>query len=626
MAYALDASADDAVEFGFHIGEYDRTRTLVLDPVVIVYCGYIGGDSDDHAMGMAVDRQGCVYVTGSTSSTPTSFPLKVGPSLTRGRLFDVFVAKVDGRGSGLLYCGYLAGSSQDFAGGIAVDAGGNAYLLGRTQSRDFPVTAAWPYPKFAGGYTDAYVAKVNPSGTGLVYSGYIGGSSFDMCTDGAVDASGNLHVTGETASTDLPVRRGPYLQHAPGYSDAWVAKVNAQGTALDYCGYLGGDKDEQGGGIVVDAAGNAFVSGFTMSSASSFPAMNAPYKTYSGNGDVFVARVSSAGVLLNRGYLGGAGIDEAGSVALGPNGHFYLAGRTDSTQTNGFPLKMGPDLTYNGGVFDGFVAKMDPQTLAIVYCGYIGGAEEETAKVAVDRDDCAHLAAFTTSDEKTEGFLVKLGPDLTYNGERDAWVAKLKARPDARNPMDNLVYCGYLGGAQRDTVSGIAVDAAGMVYLAGNTSNAEKDFPVTGGPDPTYNGGLFDVYVAKIALTDALTASGSTRPGGTIALHLQAEEARGLRYQVGSSLGTGPTPLDTRVIGVSADVLLLLSVSGFWPQVFQDFAGMLDGQGKASAAIHIPDDSKLIGTELHTAYVTIDPAWPSGIRSASETFSFRIAR
>jgi hypothetical protein len=230
-AYTLEPDPQGAKVYGFKVGFYDRSRSLVLDPAILIYCGYLGGSDWDGGYGIAVDAAGNAYVTGYTYSTESTFPVSVGPDLTyNGGDYDAFVAKVNPSGTSLLYCGYLAGSSNDYGYGIAADAAGNAYVTGDTNSTEaqgFPVTRG-PDLTYNGGDYDAFVAKVNPSGTSLLYCGYLGGNDRDLSHGIAVDAAGNAYVAGYTSSTEaqgFPVTGGPGLTFN-GASDAFVAKIS----------------------------------------------------------------------------------------------------------------------------------------------------------------------------------------------------------------------------------------------------------------------------------------------------------------------------------------------------------------------------------------------------------------
>jgi hypothetical protein len=221
-AFAMVAAADGAQGFGFKVGQYDRSRTLVLDPSVLVYAGYIGGSGSDAATGIAVDAAGNAYVVGTTDSPVPSFPASVGPDLIfNGGSSDVFVAKVKADGTGLAYLGYIGGAGRDNGTGIAIDKAGNAYVTGLTSSNQstFPVKVG-PDLVYNGGDSDAFVAKVKADGTALVYCGYIGGADRDEANAIAVDAAGNAYVTGVTESD----QRSPTPPETPARSPFWARR------------------------------------------------------------------------------------------------------------------------------------------------------------------------------------------------------------------------------------------------------------------------------------------------------------------------------------------------------------------------------------------------------------------
>ncbi|MBN2492240.1 MAG: SBBP repeat-containing protein [Planctomycetes bacterium] len=619
MAYRLDPdTAGDSVEFGFALGAYDPAHPLVLDPAVLVSCGYLGGSGTDQCLGIAVDSTGNAYVTGYTTSAELTFPVVVGPNLTHNGGDDAFVAKVNAAGTALLYCGYIGGSGADWGYAIAVDAGGNAYVTGYSASTEqtFPVVVG---PDLThNGAQDAFVAKVNAAGTALLYCGYVGGSGADQCLGIAVDAAGHAYVVGDTPSTEqtFPVLVGPDLTYNGGYRDFFVAKVNAAGTALDYCGYLGGNSDDRGQHLAVDAAGNVYVTGYSASREQTFPVLVGPDLTYNGGAnDAVVAKVNAAGTaLVYCGYLGGNGNDAGRFVAVDAAGNAYVSGDTQSAEST-FPVGVGPDVTYNGG-WDGFVAKVNAAGTALDYCGYLGGSGEDRARsLAVDSAGNAHVTGYTTSDEQT--FPVVGGPDPTHNGGRDAFVVKVNAAGTA------LDCCGYIGGSGDDIGVGLTMDAAGNAYIAGRSSSTESTFPVAIGPDLTHNGGD-DAFVAKIAGMCSLVGGGLPTPGGQVNLSLSSSADGGLVYQLASSLGNGPIAIDARRIELSPDGLLFLTVANALPGIFPNYAGVLDKQGQAKAAIHIPNLPSLKGLRIYTAFVTLKATAPSGVASISNTFLFSI--
>ena len=260
---------------------------------------------------------------------------------------------------------------------------------------------------------------------------------------------------------------------------------------------------------------------------------------------------------------------------------------------------------------------IDPAVL--VYCGFLGGnGSDQPAGIAVDSQGNAYLAGLTGGDSPT--FPIKVGPSTKYPG---GLYAGFVGKVDSTGR--NLVYCGYIGGRSATYLNAIAVDSIGCVYVFGSTNSMETSFPVTVGPDLTYNYGGFDGFIAKVALT-LLEGSGTNRPGGTMTHYLTATDDAGLFHQLGSSLGTGPIVIGTRLVNLRPDDLLVISVYGLCPWIFQDYQGVIDSQGKDSAQIHIPDLPTLIGLRLHTAFVTLDPAAPSGIKPISNTFSFLITK
>jgi hypothetical protein len=223
----------------FEIGAYDRSLPLVIDPVVS-YGTYLGGAGSDGAFSVALDSAGNIYVAGITAS-PTS-----AAGFAPGRPFsgttDGFVAKFNAQGTALVYATYLGGSDLDAAMAVAVDAQGNAYLTGGTNSRDFPVTSGAFQPRFGGTggsslppFTgpvgDGFVAKLSPKGT-LIYSSYLGGTSVDQGYGIAVDATGSAFVAGATSSPDFPVTPGVVQGVRHGYPDVFVARINPAGSSL----------------------------------------------------------------------------------------------------------------------------------------------------------------------------------------------------------------------------------------------------------------------------------------------------------------------------------------------------------------------------------------------------------
>ena len=531
--FALGPARRRRRAFGFNVGDYDPATTLVIDPTVLIYAGYIGGDGDDQGIDIAVDAAGNAYVTGTTTSAAATFPEKVGPSLTFGGQQDAFVAKVDPTGSSLVYAGYLGGTGVDFGNGIAVDGSGNAYVSGATTSgAGFPATVG-PDLTF-NGVRDAYVAKVNPTGSALIYAGFIGGSAFDMGQGIAVNGSGSAYVTGETESSEetFPETVGPDLTHN-GTTDAYVAKVNSTGLALDYAGFIGGGPIDGGEDIALDGSGNAYMTGYSDSDENSFPVLVGPGLTKKGgfvNGDAIVVKVNPTGsALVYAGYIGGTRVEGGFGIAIDGAGSAFVSGWTTSSD---FAVVGGPDLSHNGatGGQDAFVAKVNPSGSGLVYSGYIGGAGQDIGSgIALDSSGNAYVVGSAESTEAS--FPVVDGPDITHNGGFDAFVTKVDPSGSV------LAYSGYIGGTGDDFGLGIATDAAGRAYVSGQTASSES-FPVVSGPDTTYNGGPNDAFVAKIDSD----ATPSPPPRGSPSPSPSPSASRGASPSPSPSASRGASP------------------------------------------------------------------------------------
>ncbi|HUY56149.1 MAG TPA: SBBP repeat-containing protein [Candidatus Nanopelagicaceae bacterium] len=299
---------------------------LSADGSSLIYSTYLGGNqgaslgapSTETGYGIAVDGNGDAYVTGSTASTnfPTAQPLQA----TYGGNGDAFLAKLSPAGNSLVYSTYLGGSGADSGRGITLNGNGDAYVTGST-SGNFP-TANALQSNYGGGSTDAFVAEVNPSGSALVYSTYLGGSGSDSGAAIAVDVGGDAYVTGST-SGGFPLAQAEQATYGGGSTDAFVAEVNPTGSALTYSTYLGGNGSDSGAGITVDGSGDAYVTGST---TGGFPVVNAVQASYGGTGtNAFVSVIGVGGAVLgSSGYLGGSGPDQGLGIALDPSGNAYV--------------------------------------------------------------------------------------------------------------------------------------------------------------------------------------------------------------------------------------------------------------------------------------------------------------
>jgi len=359
----------------------------------LVYCTYLGGSGDDRAYGIAVDSTGAAVITGYTASY--NFPLRNPIQSKLGGARNAFVAKLSPAGNTLAYSTYLGGSGSDTAYGLALDAGGNAYVTGDTTSQNFPASN---FQKNNRGAQNVFVSKINSTGSHLVYSTYLGGSSVDHGAAIAVDTSGAAYLTGSTYSTDFPVSAFAYQRTLAGGQDAFVAKLTADGNSLVYSTFLGGSAGslgypESGQGIAVDAQNNAYVAGVT--SSANFPVLGAAQASLDGWLDAFAAKFAPSGSLVYSTYLGGSGMDAANAIGVDATGAAYLVGYTFSSD---LPVTSNALQPAYGGDYDAFVARLNPAGNVLLYLSYLGGNASDTAtSIALDASGNAYVAGWTLS-------------------------------------------------------------------------------------------------------------------------------------------------------------------------------------------------------------------------------------
>lgn len=411
---------------GFAVASYDKSKPLVIDPT-LVYSTLLGGIGADRGTAIAVDAAGNAYITGSTTSPNfPSFP-DVHPTFPRSTGTDpdqpdAFVAKVDATASALVYFTYLGGSKFDGGIGIAVNSAGEAYVAGYTGSPDFP-TVHPIQPHHGGGY-DAFVAKLNSTGSQLLYSTFLGGSGGDGAAGIAVDSAGSAYVTGSVTSSDFPTVSPVQSKFGGGVVDAFVLKLNPTGSALVYSTYLGGSFRDQGAGIAVDSSGSAYVTGFTGST--DFPVSHAMQPKLAGDFDAFVAKLNPAGShLLYSTYLGGTGKEQGAAIAVDRAGNAFVTGFTASDD---FPL-FSPLQPKFGGATDAFVMQLNPSGSALNFSTFFGGsAKDEGTGIAVDPSGNAYVTGYTASPN----FPVRDPLQHNFGGKEDAFLAKI-AKKDLRS-------------------------------------------------------------------------------------------------------------------------------------------------------------------------------------------------
>jgi hypothetical protein len=505
---------------GFLLDSYDPSQPLTIDPTIL-YSTYLGTNGDDAGFAIASDDAGNVWTTGVTGSS--NFPILPNPGAYQGArasTFDAYVTKTNTNAAGvpsLVYSTYLGGNDNDFGRGIAVDASGNAYVVGQTLSTNFPLLGAYQGDQPG---EDVFLAKLNAGGTALLYSTYLGGTGSD---DGkAIAVSGTqAFITGSTESPNFPTRNGYYAPEAA--PDVFITRINtasAGNTSLIYSEIYSGNGLDYGYGIATDGLGNAYVTGDTSSSDLPFTPNGLQDENNGGyfcECDSFLVKLdtNSSGVNAYKysSYIGGVNEDYGRAIAADASGNAYLAGESAGLvylTTNAYQ-------GYYGGNGDGWVLRINTNlsgTAAVTYGSSFGGLWGDAIKgVDIDSAGNIYVAGHTNTPQSVappfplrDAYQSTCGGCYRLeDGTGDAFVAKFN--PNASTGNASLVYSTYLGGgaadgprAPNDTAAGISVDSAGNAYVVGSTDAA--DFPVVNGylSNSPYGVNTTDSFIARLGV------------------------------------------------------------------------------------------------------------------------------
>lgn len=592
-------------EIGFAVGKYDARQPLVIDPVISML-GYLGRADTEMAGRSAVDAQGNLYLVGASSEG--TYPTTPGalPPTGKFQLSNAVVTKMSADGKQLIYSTYFGGGDDEMVAGVAIDAQGNAYMTGVTNSPDFPTTAGslrrtvpgqrqfGSAPVETGDVANCFITKLNATGNALAYSTYLGGLGADGCTAIAVDTAGNAYVTGGSASADFPTTADVFQPRyrlaagTPAY-DAFVAKLNPAGSALVFSTFIGGTGADVGMGIAIDATG-VYVSGVTNSATSwpvtqgaaraAFGGQGGSAKLYPvGDGFALKLRPDGTGLIYNT-FLGGSRDDAAFGITVDAQGNAYVVGNTLSTD---FPVTASAaQRTWKGAggetylpSGDAFVTKINPAGTQFVYSTLLGGARDDRAiSVALGADGSAWVVGNTLSTD------FPVTPDATQAQNRtvqetgyisvgDGFVSQISA------DGSRVQYGSYLGGKSGDFLTGVSVLANGAVIVSGTTGSS--DLAVTGdtfqrqffGQQEADHTPLGDLFFARFneTVTQTVTvagvvnaasyAGGGVSPGMIVTL---AGTGIGPDALAGAALANGAlvtTVGETRVLfdGVAAPII-----------------------------------------------------------------------
>jgi len=491
-------------EISFRLGSYDRRAAVVIDPV-LRYASYLtgGGDEDDGATGIAVDSSNRAVVAGWTASTECP----AGTGVQHSGL-AAFVIKLDFTGSKMIFTAFVEGSVFFDNVALALDAADNIYIAGSTNGNTFGEDTFKPtagaFQGTFGGKTDAWVAKLNSSGTSLVYATFLGGSGDERAGGIAVDSGGNAYVTGTTTSKNFPVTAGVFqgeckLKNDGTCASAFVTKLNADGSHALFSSYLGGHGSQSGEGIALNSSGNAFVVGGT--DAKDFPTTaGSAQPVPAGAQDAFVTQVSSSGShLIFSTFLGGSGADGGHAIALDSFGNAFVAGRTQSAN---FPVKNAFQPGCSGGCV--FVSKLNTSG-RLVYSTFLGsgaGPDFGTPTGGMGIAVTPAGEAYVTGEPgpnfpiTQNAFQRIVGPNL-FDNPRSGSIFLTKFSSSGQ-----LIYSSYFGGELNSPR--VALDPSTNAYLTGLVSFGGL-IPATPGAFQEQRGAEEDAFVAKVVALCALS-------------------------------------------------------------------------------------------------------------------------
>jgi len=475
--------------YGFKIGNYDKKRPLIIDPLLAsTFIGGSGINKDEYGYSLALDGSGNVYITGYTESY--DYPTIPGAYDTsyNGGFTDVFVSKLDSTLSTLLASTFIGGGSYyDRGYSLTLDGSGNVFVTGYAGS-GYPTTPG-AYDESHNGSPDVFVSKLDNTLSTLLASTFIGGSAIDSAFSISLDGDGNVYVTGY-ASSGYPTTSGAYDESFNGFTDVFVSKLDNTLSTLLASTFIGGSgRDEYGYSLALDGDGNVYLTGHTDSS--DYPTTSGAYdESFNGFTDVFVSKLdSSLNSLLASTFIGGFSNDYGRSITLDGSGNVFVTGYIWSSD---YPATPGAySESYNGNC-DVFVSKLDSSLSTLLASTFIGGFSNDYGRsITLDGSGNVFVTGYTASSDypTTPGAY-----DESHNGFTDVFVSKLDSS------LNSLLASTFIGGSSfYDRGYSLALDESENVYVTGHT--ASSDYPTTPGAyDTSYNGGFTDVFVSKLCL------------------------------------------------------------------------------------------------------------------------------
>ena len=574
---------------------YDAFVTKISpDGTTALYTTVLPGNGDDLAFALAVDGSGNAYFAGETTSSnlPQAGYLN---NTNPGSTLDAFVAKLDTTGK-LAYFNYLGGSGAEAINGMAIDAAGNAYVVGSTNSPDFPVSSGVAQTAPAGG-VDIFVTKFDPTGKG-VYSTYLGGGGDDFGNSIAVDSSGNVFLTGTTASSNFPVTLTAYQPRTAGGSDAFITKLSPSG-GLVFSTYLGGTGFDSGNAIAIDSSGAVYVAGQTASG--DFPTLNPLQKALNGNSDIFVAKLNGSGATLAYStFLGGSADEIANAIALDSANNVYITGQTFSTD---YPVQDAFQATAPGSA-PALVTALNTAGSALLFSSYLGGNGANTS-----------TASGGNVGDVGNGIFLSCPAGLLVAGNTTSTNLPVTA---------GALRTSYQGGAGDAFLARLGVGGTPAVPAGAVLNSASS------GAGPVAPGSLISVFGSALALatqTAALTPWPNTLGGASVAINGAAApiyyaSPTQMNVQVPYEAQNGSASLTvTAPCGTSVPVTFQVAASA--PYIFQSADAVAITQNQ-DFSINSANNPAKVGSVV-TVYLTgigpLDNPVPTGAPAPATTLS-----
>jgi hypothetical protein len=473
----------------FSVGEYDKSRDLVIDPTLVSFSTYLGGTGTEVFIQSEIDSNRNVYVTGTTLSN--TFPTTFGVfDTTANGDYDFFVSKINTQNNSLVFSTYIGTATTDQATDIKIGTDNTIYILGHTSSFTFPIPTNSGYDLTNNGSSDVVVIRLSQSGNVILNGSFLGGANVEFAYQLDIDNAGNIYVSGQTDSANFPTTLNAFdrtfSSTTPNTRDCFLAKFTPNLSSLIFSTYIGGVGNEAIGDIAFDSFGNPVIVGSTGSS--DFPITQNAMDTTFVSGEAFILKLDSLGTSLNySSFIGGTGVEHIDDINFDTDGSIFLTGFTTSQE---FPITNDAfDSIIEG--YDGFIMKLNSDMNSILFASFIGGNQTDYGVAAKYNQNNIYIVGNTTSTNLTT---TRNALDRTFNGSTDTFLVILDKNTFQRT------YSTYLGGTNSEYEENVLIDNDGNVYVTERTSSNNMPIGQTS-LDNSHNGSL-DAYVIKLSISN----------------------------------------------------------------------------------------------------------------------------